>query len=412
MRVAPFPALRPPAALAKEIASVPYDVVNTEEARALAEGNPKSFLHIVRPEIDLPDDTNPYDDKVYAQARAALDHFRKEGWLALDEEPALYLYRQQMGDESPLGAQSQAGIVACCHVDDYPALIKRHELTRKAKEDDRTRHVLTTEANTGPVFLTFRDEKSLVERSAALQKTAPLYDFTAVDGVRHSVWRIDDPAGWVKDFERVPCAYVADGHHRTASAVRAGQERRAKNPGHTGDEEYNWFLTVLFPASELKILPYHRVLLSLNGMDEAALLARLAEVGTVTDVAEAGPPSGAFDLYVGGAWHRVTFDPKSIDRSDVVASLDVALVQDRVLGPLFGIDDPRSDDRIDFVGGIHGTGSLKKRVDAGKAVCAIAMPATTIEQLLAVADAGEIMPPKSTWFEPKLRSGLFVHPIG
>jgi len=407
LRVHPFAAFRPEPNLAPRVASVPYDVVNTAEARELARGNPLSFLHVVRPEIDLPDGTGLYDDEVYAKAKDNLDRLIAGGTLVQEAAPKMYLYRQVM-DHRP-----QIGLVCCCHIDDYAAdRIKKHEKTRKAKEDDRTRHVLTLNANTGPVFLTYRDLEEIDRLVEQDVNSRPLFHFDAPDGVTHTVWTVHDPQAYVKAFGQVPCAYVADGHHRSASAARAGAERRAANPGHTGEEEYNWFLTVLFPAGQLKILPYNRVIADLNGYSAEEVLQRLGQVGTLSAAADPSPEKpGVFCFYIGGKWHRLELDEASIDRSDPVESLDVALLQNRVLEPVFGIDDPRTSDRVDFVGGIRGTGELEKRVDSGRDAVGISMHPTTVDQLLAVADAGLIMPPKSTWFEPKLRSGLFIHSL-
>ena len=407
MRLNPFRALRPPPELAARVASVPYDVVSRDEAAKLAEGNPHSFLHVGRSDIDLPADTDPYDSRVYGTARAALDRFVAEGTLIREEAPALYLYRQVMD------GREQTGIVGCVHIDDYERdVIRKHEKTRPDKEDDRTRHVLTLEANAEPVFLTYRgtpDLDRLVDRAV---ETPPLYDFTAEDGVRHVVWHIGDTRPFCEAMGTVPVAYVADGHHRSASAWRAGKERRAANPNHHGNEEYNWFLAVLFPAEQLRILPYNRVVRDLGGRTPAQVLEALDRIGRLeeTDTPEPDRP-GSVGVYMDGRWRRLTFDPASIDRADVIASLDVSLLQDRVLGPVLGIGDPRTDKRIDFVGGIRGPAELARRVDSGSAAIAFAMYPTTLEQLMAVSDAGEVMPPKSTWFEPKLASGLFVHPF-
>ena len=402
-----FRALRPRADLAGRVAAVPYDVVNRAEAAALAEGNPDSFLHVGRSDIDLPPDTDPHDPRVYAAAKSALDRLISSGALVRDTEPALFLYRQEMD------GRAQTGVVGCVHVDDYERdVIRKHEKTRKDKEDDRTRHVLTLAAHAEPVFLTFRPDPELGRLSAAATSRPPLYDFTAPDGVRHTVWRLTDAKPWLDAFARIPVAYVADGHHRSASAWRAGRERRASNPRHTGNEEYNWFLAVLFPANELRILPYNRLVKDLNGLSPAAFRTRLAQVGKLQPTDDPSPPApGTFCLFFDGRWERLSLDPASIDRSDPIRSLDVSLLQDTILGPILGIGDPRTDKRIDFVGGIRGPAELERRVRSGEMALAISMYPTTIEQLLAVADAGEIMPPKSTWFEPKLRSGLFVHEL-
>ncbi|MBL1216090.1 MAG: DUF1015 domain-containing protein [Planctomycetes bacterium] len=408
MRISPFRAVRPQPDKADHVASVPYDVVNRDEAAALAAGNPISFLHVVRPDIDLPADTDPYADQVYEQARTAFQQLRHDNILIQEAEPALYLYRQVMA------GRAQIGLVCCCHVQDYEQnLIKKHERTRQAKEDDRTRHVLTLNANAGPVFLTYRSLEP-IDRVVAdvTAKTDPLYDFVAPDGVQHTVWKTD-PAqadAIVTAFTDVPCTYVADGHHRAASAWRAGQQRKNGNPDHTGNEEYNWFLTVLFPADQLCILPYNRVVRDLNGLSSESIIAQLAELGTVAPVATPDPAQpGTFCMYLAGQWYQITVADAAIDRSDPVRSLDVAILQERVLQPLFNIEDPRTDERVDFIGGIRGVKALEQRVDQDGWGCAFLMYPTTVEQLMAVADADCIMPPKSTWFEPKLRSGLLVH---
>jgi uncharacterized protein (DUF1015 family) len=408
MRLHPFRALRPPPGLAARVAAVPYDVVSRDEAAALAAGNPHSFLHVGRSDIDLPPETDPCDPRIYAAARAALDRFVAEGTLIRDREPGLFLYRQEME------GRAQTGIVGCVHVDDYEHdLIRKHEKTRKDKEDDRTRHVLTLNANAEPVFLTYRPLGQLDALTRTGAAAAPVYDFTAPDGVRHTVWRVADPDAWVRRFCAVPVAYVADGHHRSASAWRAGKERKAANPKHRGDEEYNWFLAVLFPADQLRILPYNRLVKDLNGLTAAAFAERLRGLGRLELISEPSPPAPAsFGLFFEGTWRRLTLDERSIDREDPIGSLDVSLLQERILGPILGIGDPRTDKRIDFVGGIRGPAELERRVRCGEMALGVAMYPTTIEQLMALSDAGAVMPPKSTWFEPKLRSGLFVHELG
>ena len=405
MRLHPFDALRPKPELAAQVASVPYDVVSRQEAAALARGNPNSFLHVGRSDIDLPGDIDSHDARIYREARKALDEFTARGVLVRDGAPALYLYRQVMD------GREQIGLVGCVHIDDYEHnVILKHEKTRQDKEDDRTRHVLTLEAHAEPVFLTYRTRAEVGGLSAPVLSTQPLYDFVASDGVRHTVWRIREPAPWTEAFRSVTQAYVADGHHRSASAWRAGKERRDANPRHEGTEEYNWFLAVLFPADQLRILPYNRLVRDLAGKSPSELLqglARTGEVGPATDPRPSEP--GTFCAYLAGTWHRVRIDPDSIKRADPIGSLDVSLLQERVLGPLLGIADPRTDKRIDFVGGIRGTAELERRVDSGEMAVAFSLYPTTVDQLMAVSDAGAIMPPKSTWFEPKLRSGLFVH---
>ncbi len=407
LRIRSFAALRPQPEQASSVAALPYDVMSSAEARVMAAGKPMSFLHISKPEIDLAEEVHLYEDQVYAKAAENFATFQEKGWLQREAQPQLYLYRQIMGEHA------QVGVVACCHIDDYAQdVIKKHEKTRQDKEDDRTRHVITLNANAGPVFLTYRDDEAIDALVAKDMGEVPLYDFTSEDGVRHSAWRVSDAAAYMRAFGRVPAAYVADGHHRSASAARAGAERRKANPQHTGEEEYNWFLAVLFPASQLRILPYNRLLRDLNGHSEAEVLGRLGALGTLTPTEAMAPSrSGAVNLYVGGRWYSLVFTPESIAQDDPIASLDVSLVQERILAPIFGILDPRTDHRVDFVGGIRGPGELVRRVDSGEMVMGISMYPTRIDQLLAVSDAGLMMPPKSTWFEPKLRSGLFVHSL-
>ena len=408
MRIHPFSALRPAPELASRVAAVPYDVVDRAEAAELARDNPHSFLHVGRSDIDLPEETDPYDPLIYARAREALDEFLAQGVLLRDPERSLYLYRQIME------GRAQTGLVGCVHVDDYGSdIIRKHEKTRPDKEDDRTRHVLTLNAHAEPVFLAYRGRNQLDVLSESVVNTSPLYDFTAPDRVRHTVWRVPDPALFVAEFQAVPHAYVADGHHRSASAWRAGKERSAANPNHRGNEEYNWFLAVLFPADQLTILPYNRVVRDLGGKKPAEVLQELAALGRASTTGHPRPPRpGTFCVYLAGAWHRVELDEQNIDRRDPIRSLDVSLLQDRVLGPVLGIGDPRTDKRIDFVGGIRGTAELERRVNSGEMTIAFSLFPTTMEQLMAVSDAGAVMPPKSTWFEPKLRSGLFVHELG
>ena len=405
MRLHPFDALRPAAELSARVAAVPYDVVSREEAAQLAQGNPHSFLHVGRSDIDLPDDVDPHDPRIYQQARDALDAFVARDVLIRDGTPALYLYRQVMG------GRAQTGLVGCVHVDDYEQdIIRKHEKTRQDKEDDRTRHVLTLEAHAEPVFLTYRREPKVQELTAAVQHSPALYDFTADDGVQHTVWRIARTEPWMAAFREVPHAYVADGHHRSASAWRAGKERSAANPKHSGQEEYNWFLAVLFPSDQLRILPYNRLVRDLAGKSAAEVLGALRRVGRVSACDDPEPSRpGTFCVYLQGAWHRIELRADTIPRHDPIGSLDVSLLQDRVLGPILGIGDPRTDKRIDFVGGIRGPAELKRRVDSGEMAIAFSLYPTTVDQLMSVSDAGAIMPPKSTWFEPKLRSGLFVH---
>lgn len=407
MRFHPFSSLLPAPGRAPEVAAPPYDVVSREEARALARGNPASFLHVGRSDIDLPNDVDAYDPRVYTGARNALQRLIREGVLRRDESPGIYLYRLIMN------GRAQTGIVGCVHIDDYENdVIKKHERTRPDKEDDRTRHVLTLQANAEPVFLTYHDSRQLEELTANDAAVAPIFDFESADGVRHTGWRVTNPAAYVAGFAAVDAAYVADGHHRCASAWRAGRELRNANPAHSGVEEYNWFLAVLFPKNQLGILAYNRVVRDLAGLTGPEFLTRLGQVATVSPGANGTPPhSGAFSVYLEGHWWLAEFDSETIDHADPLASLDASLIQDRVLGPILTIGDPRTDKRIDFVGGIRGTAELERRVDSGEMAAGFSLFPTTMDQLLRVADAGLMMPPKSTWFEPKLKSGLFVHTL-
>jgi uncharacterized protein (DUF1015 family) len=407
MRLNPFRAIRPRPDLAAQVASVPYDVVNRGEAAELARGNPHSFLHVGRSDIDLPEDVDPYDPRIYRRAREALDELLARGTLLRDQEARLFVYRQIMD------GRVQTGVVGCVHVDDYEHdVIRKHEKTRQDKEDDRTRHVLTLNANAEPVFLTYRGRAEIDRLVEAITSSPPLYDFTAPDGVRHIVWRVPDSGALARAFDPVPLAYVADGHHRSASAWRAGKELRAKRSSPRPEEEYNWFLAVLFPSDQLRILPYNRVVRDLNGQTPSQVLERLGRLGKLSPATDPVPDrTGVFCLYLDGRWLRLELDPAGIDRSDPIASLDVSLLQDQVLAPILGIGDPRTDKRIDFVGGIRGTAELERRVRSGDMAIAFSLFPTTLDQLMAVSDAGHVMPPKSTWFEPKLRSGLFVHEL-
>jgi uncharacterized protein (DUF1015 family) len=402
MRIRAFQGLVPQPAVASEVACVPYDVVNTTEAAALAAGKPRSLLHVDRAEIDLPAKTDPYSAEVYAKANENFLKLQRDGVLGREAGPSLYVYQQQMG------SHRQRGLVAVCNVDDYDAeLIKKHEKTRKDKEDDRTRLIDTIGANTGPVFLTYRDEAAVTALVNAKTQEKPLHDFTAPDGIQHTVWRVAGGEEWIKAFGKVPVTYIADGHHRAASAARVARLRRERNPKHTGLEDYNWFLCVLFPASELKILPYNRIVLDLNGRTPADFLAQVKEKFGLTENAAPTPTAvGDVSMYFGGKWYGLKC--RAASNADPVSRLDVSVLQDKLLAPLLGIDDPRTSKRVDFVGGIRGTAELTKRVDADGGV-AFSMYPTTVAQLMEIADAGQIMPPKSTWFEPKLRSGFFIH---
>ena len=405
MKINPFNAWRPAPELAEQVASVPYDVVTTQQAAALAEGNPHSFLHVVRAEIDLPPETGAYDDAVYAKANENLQKMMADGTLIREEEPCFYLYSQQMGDHL------QYGIVAGCHIEDYEnGLIKIHENTRKVKEQDRTRYVDELNANTGPVFLTCKDSELVSCMMQKIAATEPLYHFTAPDGIIHTVWKIKEVGVFINAFSDIPAFYVADGHHRSASAAAVGRARREANPNHNGTEPYNWFLAVIFPESQLKVLPYNRVVLNLGDQTADEFTTKLSERFNIS-LSDISTPeqSGSVCMYMDGKWFELT--PKKAIPTDPVGALDVSVLQDRVLAPLLGIDDPRESNDIDFVGGIHGTAELERRVDEGEAIIAFSLYPTTIEQLMDVADANLLMPPKSTWFEPKLRSGLLVNTL-
>lgn len=405
IRIFPFKALIPTPPHAREIASEPYDVINTEEARERAAGNPNSFLHVVRSEIDLPDGTDPYDQSVYETAANNLKEMISSGLLIAESDPGIFIYRQIFQ------GQSQFGVVCCCDASQYRSdHIKKHEKTRPDKEDDRTRHMTVCSAHAEPVFLTFRDTPSIAQLIDSDMSVEPFIDFEANDGVRHSIWRVNDSEAYVSAFEELPALYIADGHHRTAGGERAATARQNENSNHTGDEEYNRILSVIFPASHLRILAYNRAVKDLNGLEENQLLEKLREIGQLEPTDSPVPEAaGIVCVRTRSGWHRLAFPVDSIDHSDPINSLDVALLQSRVLDPVLGIDDPRTNSRIAFIGGIRGTEELDRLVDSGKMEVAFSMFPTSIEQLLNVSDAGEIMPPKSTWFEPKLRSGLFVH---
>ena len=402
MRIRAFTPLRPPADKAHLVASLPYDVVTTDEARELAAGNPLSMLHVVRAEIDLPPGTDVHSDAVYAKAVENFKRLQAEGALERETEPSVYIYQQRMGDHV------QRGIVALCHADDYNAgLIKKHEKTRPDKENDRTRLTSDLSANAGPVFMTYRDSAEVTALVNFSVKSPPLYDFTAPDGIQHTAWMVP-PEAMTRAFAAVPAFYVADGHHRSASAARVAAERASANPNHTGDEDYNWFLCVMFPGSELKILPYNRLVHDLNGRSAEEFLSELGFCCELTENAPETPTKpGQVSMYIGGHWYGLTLEPPP--DADPVARLDVEMLQQQVLSPLLGIDDPRTSERVTFAGGIRGTSYLKAQVDSAHAAVAFNLHPVTIQQLLEIADAGQIMPPKSTWFEPKLRSGLFIH---
>lgn len=426
MIVKPFAAVRPTARVADQVAALPYDVYDRAEAVAAVDGEPLSFLNIDRPETQFPADADMYAPEVYAKARELFDARRADGTFVTEPAPCFYLYELTMNE------RSQTGVVACCAIDDYlENVIKKHENTLEKKELDRIRHIDALDAQTGPIFLTYRDSDVIDILVAAVKKTAPLYDFTGEDGVTHRVWRMAAAseevacsqayAGLVAAFAKVPCAYIADGHHRAASAVKVGLARREANPGYDGTEEFNYFMSVLFPASQLSILAYNRVVRDLNGLTKDEFLNALAgENGPFeiihTQESQLEPiDKGAVGMYLDREWYGLGVKPE-FESSDPVDGLDVSILQEKVLAPILGIGDPRTDERIEFVGGIRGLRELERkvnRIDArgdGPAV-AFAMFPTSIDELLNVADADRLMPPKSTWFEPKLRSGLFAHLI-
>jgi uncharacterized protein (DUF1015 family) len=399
--VRPFRALRPRAELARHVAAPPYDVINTREARALARGNPDSFLHVSRPEIDLPEGTDEHAPEVYQQAVRGMDDLLSREVLELDPEPRLYVYAQTMG------SHRQTGVVACVSVDEYTRdVIRKHEKTRPDKEDDRTRHIDTLGAHDEPVFLAYRASTEIDAQVAAITRTDPAYDFVTDDGVGHTLWVATKAQSEAlsKLFANVPNLYVADGHHRSAAAERVHAAREGQ-PG-----EHDVFLAVVFPHDQLQILPYNRLVRDRQGRSPEALLDALRGVLDLTPATRPEPQEPrVMGLYVGGRWYHGRVREGSYDPRDPVASLDASLCQSLVLAPLFGITDPRKDTRVDFVGGIRGTAELERRVSAEGWSLAVALHPTRIDELLAVSDAGELMPPKSTWFEPKLRSGLFVH---
>lgn len=406
--VKPFQCVRPNKEEASLVAALPYDVYNRKEACEITAENPKSFLNIDRPETQFSQDTDIYDDRVYEKAASMLKDWMKDGTFELDGTNAYYIY------ELIMEGRSQTGIVACSSIDDYVnGVIKKHENTREEKELDRIRHVDTTDAQTGPIFLAYRSVEDINRLVEEKKKTEPLYDFTADDGISHKVWKIADPqtVGMIEEsFLHIPATYIADGHHRAASAVKVGLKRREETNGYTGDEKFNFFLSVLFPDDQLMILPYNRVVKDLNGLSQEAFLAELSNGFTVTSVGEEayGPAEkGTFGMYFNKTWYCLKAKAGLMSQ-DPVKGLDVSILQDNLLGPILGIGDPRIDKRIDFIGGIRGLKELEKRCEEDMTV-AFSMYPTSIGELFSVADAGLLMPPKSTWFEPKLRSGLFIH---
>ncbi|RMF61460.1 MAG: DUF1015 domain-containing protein [Calditrichaeota bacterium] len=407
--VRPFRGLRPQKELADKVAAPPYDVLSSEEAREIAKDNPYSFLHVNKPEIDLDPSIDLYDERVYQKGAENLKKLISDGILFQDEEPRYYIYKQVMG------SHQQVGIVGCASVEEYEKdIIKKHELTRPDKEDDRVKHILYQNAQVGPVFLTYHASPAIDAIVEKIMEDEPEYDFRDELNVQHTLWVVRD-VELIREiqnqFSSIPFLYVADGHHRSAAAMRVKQMKQKENPSHTGEEEYNFFLTVIFPHNQMQILDYNRVVKDLNGLSEEEFLNRLKEHFEVEPHQGQYKPTKAhnFGMYLNGRWYKLTARQEMIDESDPVKRLDVSILQENVLAPILGIADPRKDKRIDFVGGIRGLGELEKRVNSGNWAVAFALYPTSIEDLMAIADAGKIMPPKSTWFEPKLRTGLVVH---
>lgn len=410
--VKPFRGLRPDPELAARIAALPYDVMDSAEARRITAGNPYSFLRVTKSEVDLPEDADHYSPAVYAKARETLDSFVAKGWLRQDPASCFYIYKQQMG------GHTQIGLVAAASLDEYEqGIIKKHEHTRPDKELDRVNHITATGAQTGPVFVTCRADRDIDALIARCRQRPPLYDFTADDGIGHTLYLVDDSAtiaALEQAFRRVPSLYIADGHHRSAAALRVREKCRAANPGHTGDEDYNNFLVVIFPHDQVQIMDYNRVVADLAGRSPADFLAAAGDKFVVEEhPAGAVKPSAArsFGMYLAGRWYLLTARPGTFDTADPVAGLDVSILQNNLLAPLLGIGDPRTDKRIGFVGGIRGTLELARLVDSKQYAVAFSLCPTTVAELMAIADRGAIMPPKSTWFEPKLRDAMVIHLI-
>jgi uncharacterized protein (DUF1015 family) len=407
--IKPFKGVRPKKEVAEKVAALPYDVMNTEEAIQMAAGNDVSFLHISRPEIDLPHGTDVHSAQVYAKGRENLQKFMERGVLMQDEGDSYYVYRQKMGK------LTQTGLVVCAGVDDYQSgTIKKHELTRADKEDDRVHHIDALNANDEPVFYTYRNDPAITAAIDKVTSGAPVYDFTTGDGVSHALWTITDGTlidELTRRFAAIPTLYVADGHHRSAAASRVRDLRKDANPKHTGKEEYNFFLTVIFPDNEMTIMPYNRVVKDLNGRSIAEFIARVADKFEVTPVKAPLSPARRhqFGMFLAGKWYELIPREESFPEEDPVASMDVSILQDNLLSPVLGVRNPRTDQRIHFVGGIRGIEELERVVNSGEYEVAFSLFPTSIDELMALADQDKIMPPKSTWFEPKLRSGLFLH---
>lgn len=412
-KVKPFKGIRPPQELIEEVASRPYDVLNSNEAREEARGNEKSLYHIIKPEIDFPEGTDEHDPAVYEKAAANFAMFQEKGWLVQDEKEQYYVYAQTMN------GRTQYGLVVCANVDDYMnGIIKKHELTRRDKEEDRMKHVRINNANIEPVFFAYPENAELDRIVKKYTARKPVYDFVAsLDGFGHHFWSIDEDADIARItelFAEMPALYIADGHHRSAAAALVGAEKAKQNRAHRGDEEYNYFMAVCFPADQLTIIDYNRVVKDLNGLSEVEFLSRLEQNFIIekkgSDIYKPAALHN-FSLYLDGTWYSLTAKPGTYDDNDPIGVLDVTISSNLILDDLLGIKDLRSDKRIDFVGGIRGLGELKRRVDSGEMKVALALYPVSMKQLIDIADTGNIMPPKTTWFEPKLRSGLVIHKL-
>ncbi len=407
--IRPFKAFRPKPEFAGEVASKPYDVLNSDEAREEVKGQPLSFLHVGKPEVDLDPAIDLHDPKVYQKGKENLEKLITQNVLVQDSEPFLYVYSQTMGEHT------QYGLVGCASVEEYwNGIIKKHELTRKDKEEDRCEHVRVTNSHSGPIFLTYRDNNEINSIVSKITIQPPENDHIALDGIRHQCWVINDKAiieKIVSTFKSIPYLYIADGHHRSAAGARVGRERAQANPNHRGDEEYNFYLAVYFPANQLRIMDYNRVIKDLNGLTRDEFFAKLKQNFTYTESSIPVKPKkkSYFGMYMDSKWYTLTANPSLQNNSDSVLRLDVSILQNHLLDPILGIKDPRVDKRIDFVGGIRGLGELERRVNSGEMKVAFSMFPPSLDELMAIADDGKIMPPKSTWFEPKLRDGLFVH---
>ncbi|NIA23434.1 MAG: DUF1015 family protein [Proteobacteria bacterium] len=410
--IKPFKGLRPEKKYASKIASPPYDVISSKEARKYVKNNPISFLHVVKPEIDLPENTDIYSDAVYQKGKGNLNMLVEKGYLKRDKNPSFYIYRQKMGDHV------QTGVVAAASCKEYKKnTIKKHELTRKDKEIDRAKHIETLNANTGPVFLTYRANKEIDDVIKKLTNRKPEYDFTSEDGIQHTLFVISDPdevSLIIGNFRKINTLYIADGHHRSAAAVRVMEKIKKKDKNYSPDKEYNYFLSVIFPHNQVYVMDYNRVVKDLNGNSETEFIKKLSKIFQISEFNESRPykpgRKGEFGMYLDGKWYRIIIKNEYIT-DDPVESLDASILQNNVLAPILGIENPRTDNRIDFIGGIRGLSELEKLVNSKGYKVAFALYPTSLEDLLSVADAGKIMPPKSTWFEPKLRSGLVIHEL-